>query len=165
MDVIEIFARIRKQMPAKLLMIGDGPDFHKAQRRAEELGISRDVFFLGSQQAVHELLPPADLFILPSEFESFGLANIEAMSCGVPVLSTLGSGIEEAMVNGEQGCLCPVGDVDAMAAAAIKILTDGNLHEKMKKSARARVIEHFARDKVVGMYERYYEKTLDKGKG
>ncbi|RKY29233.1 MAG: N-acetyl-alpha-D-glucosaminyl L-malate synthase BshA [Planctomycetota bacterium] len=161
-DVIEVFARIRGRMPAKLLMVGDGPDRYKAERRARELGVYRDVFFLGGRQAVADLLAPADLFILPSEFESFGLANLEAMSCGVPVISTLGSGVEEAVVNGEQGRLCRVGDVEAMAAAAVEILTDGNLHEKMKKSARARALENFAQDKIVEKYEKFYEKTLEK---
>lgn len=159
-DVIEVFARVRAKIPSRLLMIGEGPDFYKAERRAREMGVSRDIFFLGGQHAVRDLLSLADLFILPSEFESFGLANIEAMSCGVPVISTLGSGIEEAVRNGEHGFLYPVGDVEAMAEGAIKILSDGEMLAKMKKNARDRVVANFARDKVVDEYEKFYEKTL-----
>jgi len=159
-DIIEIFARVRAKIPARLLMIGDGPDFHKAEKRARELGLRKDIFFLGGQQGVSDLLQLADLFLLPSEFESFGLSNIEAMSCGVPVISTQGSGIEESVTDGAEGFLCKVGDVETMAERALRILTDGELRARMGKAARKRVAENYEKDKVVGVYEKFYEKTL-----
>jgi len=159
-DVIEIFARIRAKIPSRLLMIGDGPDFYKADRRARELGLKKDIFFLGGQQGVQDLLPLADLFLLPSEFESFGLSNIEAMSCGVPVISTMGSGIEESVTDGVEGFLCKPGDVDAMAERALKILTDSEIRARMSKAARKRVEENYDQESVVSLYEGFYERTL-----
>lgn len=161
-DVIEIFGRIRAKAPARLLMIGDGPDFYKAEKRARELGLQKDIFFLGGQQAVRELLALADVFLLPSEFESFGLANIEAMSCGAPVISTVGSGIEEVVRDGVEGFLCRVGDVDGMAERALRILTDGKLRAAMGEAARRRVVEKYEQENIVGQYEKYYEKALSR---
>jgi len=159
-DNIEVFARIRAKIPARLMMIGDGPDFYKADRRARELGLKKDVFFLGAQQGVADLLSLADIFLLPSEFESFGLSNIEAMSCGVPVISTTGSGIEESVTDGVEGFLCRAGDVDSMAERALRILTDGEVRARMGKAARKRVEENYEQENIVTLYERFYEKTL-----
>jgi N-acetyl-alpha-D-glucosaminyl L-malate synthase BshA len=164
-DVIEVFARIRAKLPARLLMIGDGPDFYKAEKRARELGLKKDIFFLGSQQAVQDLLPLADVFLLPSEFESFGLSNTEAMSCGVPVVSTSGSGIEESVADGVEGFLCKVGDVETMAERALRILTDGGLRATMGEAARKRVQDNYGQERVVAMYEEFYKRILERRQG
>lgn len=161
-DVIEIFARVRAKTPARLMMIGDGPDKRMAEKRARESGVGRDVLFLGSQHAVHDLLPLADIFLLPSEFESFGLSNVEAMACGVPVISTLGSGIGEAVSDGVEGFLCKIGDVETMAERAKRLLADADMRARMAQAARRRVKENYSRESATALYEKSYESVLAK---
>ena len=124
LDVVEIFARVARAVPARLLLIGDGPDRSAAERLALRLGIHDRIHFLGKQDNVNELLPLADLMLMPSEMESFGLAALEAMACGVPAIATRVGGVPELIDDGVNGRLFPVGDVDGMAAAAIALLTD-----------------------------------------
>jgi L-malate glycosyltransferase len=158
-DVVEIFARVRRRVPSKLVMVGDGPDRPRAMERAEELGVAQHVIFLGKHVSVDELLACADLFLLPSESESFGLAALEAMACGAPVVATAVGGLPEVVPHGEGGYLLEVGDVEAMAEVATEVLSDSPLWWKMSRAARA-VAEGFSIERVVPEYERYYEEVL-----
>ncbi|MGC4058312.1 MAG: glycosyltransferase [Chitinophagaceae bacterium] len=125
-DVIRVFASVRKQMPCKLLMIGDGPERPSAEELCRHLNICHDTRFLGKQEQVDEILSITDLFILPSEYESFGLAALEAMACGVPVISTNTGGLPEINIPGKTGFLSNVGDIDDMAKGAVSILGHRN---------------------------------------
>jgi N-acetyl-alpha-D-glucosaminyl L-malate synthase BshA len=158
-DVIRIFAAVRRAMPATLVLVGDGPDRDAAEQEADRLELGRDVRFLGKVDQVAELLRGSDLFLLPSETESFGLAALEAMACGVPVISTAVGGLPEVVVSGETGFLAPVGAVDVMAAEATAILADPERHERMRKAAATRALT-FATELVVPQYEALYEQVL-----
>ncbi|MBT8487596.1 MAG: N-acetyl-alpha-D-glucosaminyl L-malate synthase BshA [Gemmatimonadetes bacterium] len=160
-DVVETFARLVKRVDARLVMVGDGPDRPRAARRAESLGISDKVVFLGKHQSVQELVACADLFLLPSATESFGLAALEAMACGVPVVASRTGGLPEVIEDGESGFLREVGDVEAMADAGVRILTDDHLRERISNNARAAAVERFSSEAVVPRYEGYYQQVLD----
>ena len=155
-DVVSVFARARAEVPARLVLVGDGPDRSRAVHRAEELGVADDVVFLGKHASVEELLACADVFVLPSETESFGLAALEAMACGVPVVATNVGGLPEVVVDGETGHLFDVGDVDGMAGAVVRLLTDDALHATIAAAARADAAERFAPSRVVQRYESFY---------
>ncbi|MCX6350881.1 MAG: N-acetyl-alpha-D-glucosaminyl L-malate synthase BshA [Bacteroidetes bacterium] len=157
--VIEVFRRIREKMPSKLLLIGDGPERSNAEQLCRTLDICDDVRFLGKIDAVEELLSVADLFLMPSENESFGLAALEAMACEVPVVSTNAEGIPEVNVDGITGFTCNVGDVEGMAEKSIMILSDDVLHKKMKQAAFKKAHE-FSLDKIMGMYEDVYDEVI-----
>ena len=159
-DVISIFALINAEVPSKLLMVGDGPLMSLALRTSEKMGVSSDTLFLGKQNDVAGLLSIADVFLLPSESESFGLSALEAMSCQVPVIGTNSGGLPEVVEHGVTGWLEKVGDVESMAERGKQILVDHSLREKMGKKARQVAIEKFHRDKIVDIYERYYEEIL-----
>ena len=159
-DIISAFALINAEIPSKLLMVGDGPMMSVALRMVEKLEISSSVTFLGKQDDVAGLLPIADLFLIPSETESFGLSALEAMSCEVPVIGTNVGGLPEVIEHGNTGYLVEVGDVKAMAEWAKRLLKDDDLHEKMGKRARQVVLEKFHQDKIVDMYEDYYKEIL-----
>lgn len=159
-DVVEIFYNIQKEIPAKLLMIGDGPERAKAEKQAQELGISHDVRFLGKQEAVEEVLSVADLFLMPSEKESFGLAALEAMACEVPVISSNTGGLPELNVQGVTGFLSNVGDVEDMTRNSLFILDKDNL-PKFKENALKRAKE-FDISNILPLYESYYERILEK---
>ena len=159
-DVISTFDRILKNgVEAKLLMVGDGPDRQRAENRCRELKICDKVRFLGKQEQVEEVLSMSDLFLIPSGSETFGLAALEAMSCGVPVVSSNIGGLPEVNIHGETGYLCELGDVESMGECSTKILKDEKLHKKMSKAARKRA-EYFEMDRVVGIYEDYYNTIL-----
>ncbi len=160
-DVVEVFARIRHHVSARLVMVGDGPDRPRAQQRAEVLGVEDDVVFLGKHTSVDELLACADLFLLPSESESFGLAALEAMSCGVPVVASRVGGVPEVVVDGETGALLDVGDVVGMAEAAVGILDDADRWARVSGAARRLALERFDARKVVPIYEAFYREVLD----
>jgi N-acetyl-alpha-D-glucosaminyl L-malate synthase BshA len=160
LDVVEIYARVRRRVPAKLVMVGDGPERPRAVERAEELGVSDGVIFLGKHVSVDELLACADLFLLPSESESFGLAALEAMACGAPVVATRTGGLPEVLPHGEAGFLLDVGDVRGMADMAVQVLSDRPLWWKMSRAARSVAEERFSTEKVVPEYERCYEAVL-----
>ena len=136
-DVIRVFYEVRKSIPSKLLLVGDGPERDKMERLCRELGTCEDVRFLGKLEAVEEVLSVADLFIMPSEKESFGLAALEAMACQVPILTSNVGGIPELNIDGKTGFLCEVGDIDTMTKKAKFILADENL-ANFKNNALAR---------------------------
>jgi len=158
-DVIRIFYEVHKQIPSKLLLVGDGPDRPKAEKQCRNLKICDDVRFLGKLDAVEEVLSVADLFLMPSEKESFGLAALEAMACEVPVISTNAGGIPELNVNGETGFMSKVGDVADMVKNALYILDDANL-ARFKANALARA-KDFDIGKIVPLYENFYQKTIN----
>jgi N-acetyl-alpha-D-glucosaminyl L-malate synthase BshA len=159
-DVLAIFDRIRKRIPARLVLIGDGPDRSLAERLARDGGFEDRAIFLGNVAAVETILPAAHLMLLPSEYESFGLAALEAMACGVPVVGAQGGGLPEVVEDGVHGALRPVGDVDGMAEAALAILTDESLARRMSKACRERVERDYQQDAIVKRYRDLYEATL-----
>jgi L-malate glycosyltransferase len=160
-DVVEVFARIREKVAARLVLVGDGPDRPRAVQRAEVLGVRDHVAFLGKHASVEELLSCADLFLLPSENESFGLAALEAMAAGAPVVASDAGGLPEVIEHGVSGYLLPIGDVDGMADAGIRILTDEAHHAKVASAARDRTIERFSADRVVSLYEDHYRRVIE----
>ncbi len=160
-DVIEIFARISREVPARLALIGDGPDRSTAEWLAHSLGIHERVHFVGKQDRVHELLPLADLMLMPSEMESFGLAALEAMACQTPAIATQVGGVPELITNDEDGLLFPIGAVQAMAEAAIALLRDPERHEAMKLAARKTAQDRFCSTRIVPRYVDYYESLLN----
>lgn len=159
-DVINVFANIRREIPAKLLMIGDGPERTPAEKMCRELGICDDIRFLGKLEAVEEVLSVADLFIMPSEKESFGLAALEAMACEVPVISTNTGGIPELNVQGVTGFLSNIGDVEDMTRNALFILDKDNL-SRFKQNALSRAKE-FDISRILPIYEAYYQKIMER---
>lgn len=158
--VVETFAKIRQQIPARLLMVGDGPEAVAAVRLARALGIADDVEFLGEQDEVVPLLSAADVFLLPSAQESFGLASLEAMACEVPVVASAVGGLPEVIEHGVSGFLHPPDAVDAMAASGVALLTDAELHRRVSTAAHDRVRTHFCAERVVPMYEACYQELL-----
>lgn len=162
-DVIKIFHQIQQQIPAKLMMVGEGPEKEKAEYLCEELGISNQVIFFGNTQEIDKILCFTDLFLLPSETESFGLAALEAMACGVPVISSNTGGLPEVNLHGYSGFLSNVGDVSRMASFGIEILKEEKLHQQFKKQALERAKE-FDIYKILPMYETLYEKALSNKK-
>lgn len=159
-DVIKVFKNIHKEIPAKLLMIGDGPERAHAEEQCRELNISQDVRFLGKLEAVEEVLSVADLFLMPSEKESFGLAALEAMACEVPVISTNTGGIPELNISGVTGFMSNIGDVEDMTKNALIILDKNNL-PKFKENALKRAKE-FDISNILPRYEALYEKVMEK---
>jgi N-acetyl-alpha-D-glucosaminyl L-malate synthase BshA len=160
-DVIDIFDSIQKELPAKLLLIGEGPDTILARRNVNKRGLQDKVVFLGNQSQVEAVLPLSDLFLLPSEEESFGLAALEAMACGVPVIGTENTGLVEVIEHDKTGFLFPLGDTNAMAAAALKLLNDKPRLEKFKQASHRRAADNFRAEKIVGEYENYYQEILN----
>jgi N-acetyl-alpha-D-glucosaminyl L-malate synthase BshA len=158
-DVVRVFAGVRRELPATLVLVGDGPDRDAAEQEVDRLGLRRDVRFLGKVDDVAEILRGSDLFLLPSETESFGLAALEAMACAVPVLATAVGGLPEVVVHGETGFLSPKGDVEAMIANGLRVLRDGALQARMREAAARRSLE-FAADRIVPRYEQVYEDVL-----
>jgi len=159
-DVVEVFARIQARVPARLVMVGDGPERSRAVERAETLGVSDRVLFLGKHASVDELLACADLFLLPSRNESFGLAALEAMACGTPVIATNTGGLPEVMVHGETGFLFDLGAVDEMAEAGLSLLQDDQEWVRFSQAARARAVEHFSTRAVLPRYEALYREVM-----
>jgi N-acetyl-alpha-D-glucosaminyl L-malate synthase BshA len=161
-DVIEIFDRVRKQMPAKLLLIGDGPDRSVAEWLAVQKGIHEDVLFLGKQDQIYDKLGIADILLQPSELESFGLAALEAMACEVVPIATRVGGVPEVIEHGKSGYLADVGDVETMARYAIELLRDEPRLREMAKQARAVALDRFCSTKIVAQYEDFYRRVLDR---
>jgi L-malate glycosyltransferase len=159
-DIIRIFAQVRRKVPSVLVMVGDGPDRVEAQEEAQLLAVEHDVFFLGKIDAVAPLLAGADLFLLPSQSESFGLSALEALASGVPVVGSRAGGLPEVVRQNETGVLCEVGDIEAMAAAATEILSDDDKWNAMSETAAVDSRERFSRDQVVGEYEALYKSAL-----
>ncbi len=162
-DVIKVFEMVREKIPCKLLMVGDGPERVNAEQMCRELDICQDARFLGKQEAVEEILSVSDLFLIPSESESFGLAALEAMACKVPVISTNIGGLPELNIDGKTGFLNDVGDIEGMAKNAIYILEDNDRLEKFKKAALDRAKE-FDLSIILPKYETYYREIIEKSK-
>lgn len=162
-DVVKAFALTRKRVKCRLVMVGEGPELPGARKLAKDLGIEKDLLFLGRQQAVEELLACADVFILPSAYESFGLSALEAMSCGLPVLATETGGLGEVVTPGVDGWLCRVGDVECMAERACALLGNDALRGEMGQAARRKAVERFSPEKIVAQYEALYRRVLGLG--
>ena len=160
LDCLRILAEVVKRVPAHLLMVGDGPDRGRAEHLARELKLEDHVSFLGKQNHVERLLPLAHVLLMPSELESFGLAALEGMACGVVPVATEVGGVPELINHGVNGYLEPVGDVAAQAARVIALLTGDALHRKMARAARATAGDRFCTDRIIPLYERYYEQVL-----
>jgi N-acetyl-alpha-D-glucosaminyl L-malate synthase BshA len=158
--VMRIFARIAQEVPARLLLVGDGPELGTVYRLGRELNITPLVDAVGAQEAVIPLLSAADVFLLPSQQESFGLAALEAMACEVPVVASKVGGLPEVIQHGVTGFLHPLDDLDGMAASAVRLLTDQAAHEGIARASRQRVLDHFCVDRIVPLYERCYESVL-----
>lgn len=156
LDVVRIFAKVRAAVPSALVMVGDGPDRLSAEEEARALGVERDVHFLGRIDAVAPLLASADLFLLPSDRESFGLSALEALACGVPALGYDVGGITEVVTNGVTGALAPVGDLDALAAFGVGLLRDPARWRTMSDAAAADARARFSSDQIVARYEALY---------
>jgi N-acetyl-alpha-D-glucosaminyl L-malate synthase BshA len=159
-DVLAVFDQIRREVPARLLLIGDGPQRSFAERRVRELGFEDRATFLGNVAAIETVLPVAKLLLLPSDAESFGLAALEAMACGVPVIGTAAGGLPEVVEDGVCGYLKPVGDVDGMADSALMLLRDPERWKRFSSESRRRAVEEFPTDEIVSRYRRLYETTL-----
>ena len=159
-DVVEVFHRLRGRFPVRLLMVGDGPERARVEQRCRQHGSCGEVSFIGNLPLVEEVLVNADLFLLPSESESFGLAALEALACKVPVIATRAGGIPEVIADGECGLLYPVGDVAGMADGAARLLADEPLRQRFGEAARQRAVELFATPKVVAQYRALYESVL-----
>ena len=160
-DIIKIFYKIQQQIPAKLLMVGDGPEKEKAEQLCKELGIQNQVIFFGNSNEINRILSYSDLFLLPSETESFGLAALEAMAWSVPVISSNSGGLPEVNFDGVSGYLSNVGEVDEMAENALKILKDTVVLNKFKKNA-LEVAKQFDIKNILPMYEAIYEDAINK---
>ena len=161
-DVIEIFDRVRKKVPSKLLLMGDGPERSPAERLAVQKGIHRDVIFLGKQEQIGEKLAIADLLLLPSQLESFGLAALEAMASEVVPVATRVGGIPEVIEHGSTGFLAEVGDVDRMAKYAIEILGDESRLRAMGQACRKWAADHFSANSIIPQYEAFYRRVLER---
>ena len=159
-DVVDLFTLVRRQMPAKLLFVGEGPELPKIMARVREAGLAECVYFLGKQDEVAELISIADLLLLPSEKESFGLAALEAMACGVPVLASNTGGIPELIEHEVSGLMAPVGEISTMARLALSLLSDEQRLADMRQAAIARARARFSADAIVRRYEQLYEQVL-----
>lgn len=159
-DAVEIFAMVREKMKAKLVMIGDGPERSNAEYASRKLGVHDDVLFLGKQDNVQDKLGLADLFLMPSQIESFGLAALEAMACEVPVIATNAGGVPEVVESGVDGYLVEPGDVKQAGKHAIEILSRADRGREMGKVARVHARKKFCANDVIPAYEAYYQKVL-----
>ena len=164
-DVVEIFALVREKMPAKLVLVGDGPDRGAAEYLARKKKLSKDVIFLGKQDNVQEKLCAADLFLLPSDLESFGLAALEAMACEVPVIASDVGGLPEVVTHGVDGYLVPPRDVAAAAKYAIEILSLADRGREMGKLARINARNKYCANDIIPQYEAYYRAVLESAVG
>jgi len=160
LDCVRILAEVRKSVPARLLMVGDGPDRSAAEHLARQLRVEHDVLFLGKQNHVERLIPQAHVLLMPSELESFGLAALEAMACGVVPVCTRVGGVPELITDGDDGFLEMPGDIAALAARTVALLSDDALHERMSKAGRWTAAERFCSDKIIPRYEQYYEDVV-----
>ncbi len=159
-DVVRIFDRVRQKIPSRLVLVGDGPDRSNCEQLARELEIFHEIKFLGKQIELVPLLSASDLFLIPSQSESFGLSALEAMSCGTPVISSSVGGLPELIHHGVTGYIAEIGDVDRMARYAVDLLSNPSKYELFSAAARRRAVEMFDISKIVDRYESYYEQVL-----
>jgi N-acetyl-alpha-D-glucosaminyl L-malate synthase BshA len=159
-DVVRIFARVRESIDARLVLVGDGPEYGRTRELVETLGLAEYVRYVGVVDDVAPLLAAADVLLLPSETESFGLVALEAMASGVPVVASDVGGLPEVVEHGVTGFLAPVGDVDAMAGCCLQLLADRDLAATYAANARKRAAEKFDYKMIIPLYERIYERLL-----
>ncbi|MDP2037702.1 MAG: N-acetyl-alpha-D-glucosaminyl L-malate synthase BshA [Ignavibacteria bacterium] len=159
-DTIRILEKVKKEIPAKLVLVGDGPDRSECERLARELDIQKDVIFLGKQDALAEILNAADIFLMPSQSESFGLSALEAMACGKPVISSSVGGLPELVTHNETGYIAEIGDVERMSKYAVDLLTNEKKYNIFAKNSLDRAVNHFDKTLVLPKYIEYYEKVL-----
>lgn len=161
-DCVFILQKILKELPAKLIFVGDGPDRPNCERLVRDLDLAKSVIFLGKQDALPEILNACDLFLLPSQSESFGLSALEAMACGLPVVSSSVGGLPELIEHNKTGFICEIGDIDRMAKYAIELLTNSKKYFLFSQASVQRAINEFNKDKIVSQYENYYRKIIAK---
>ncbi|MEP6991692.1 MAG: N-acetyl-alpha-D-glucosaminyl L-malate synthase BshA, partial [bacterium] len=159
-EIVQIYARIAREVPSVLIMVGDGPDRVLAEQEARDLGVADDVFFLGKLESVAPLLSSADVFLLPTKSESFGLSALEALACGVPVIGARSGGLPEVVRDGETGFLREAGDVEGMAAAGIALLTDERRWAEVSALAASDARDRFGQEAVVAQYEAFYRRAI-----
>lgn len=159
-DTIRIFEKIQKEIPSKLILVGDGPDRSECERLSRQLDLMDSVKFLGKQEGLVEILSSSDLFLIPSQSESFGLAALEAMACGLPVISSSVGGLPELVKHNETGFIAEIGDVDRMAKYALELLSNEKKYKLFSENSRERALNKFDKSKVVPLYEEYYELIL-----
>ena len=159
-DTIRILEKVKKEIPAKLVLVGDGPDRSECERLARELNIHQDVIFLGKQDALAEILNAADIFLMPSQSESFGLSALEAMACAKPAISSSVGGLPELVIHNETGYIAEIGDVERMSKYAVDLLTNEKKYNIFAKNSLDRAVNHFDKDLVLPKYIEYYEKVL-----
>lgn len=160
-DAIRVLAKVKKEIPTKLVLVGDGPDRSECERLTRELDLQKDVIFLGKQDGLTEILNASDLFMMPSQSESFGLSALEAMACGLPVVSTSVGGLPELNIHNETGYIAEIGDIDRMAKYAVELLTNERRYNTFSKNARDRAVKNFDKKLVLPKYVEYYEKILN----
>ncbi|MCX7834004.1 MAG: N-acetyl-alpha-D-glucosaminyl L-malate synthase BshA [Ignavibacteria bacterium] len=160
-DVIKIFHKVSEKIPSVLILIGDGPERSECEKLVRELNLTSKVMFMGKQDSISELLSISDIFLMPSESESFGLSALEAMSTSIPVISTNIGGLPELNINGKTGFTAKVGDIESMASFTIQLLTNEAEYKKFSENARKRA-EEFRSENIIPKYEKYYEKILNK---
>jgi N-acetyl-alpha-D-glucosaminyl L-malate synthase BshA len=159
-DTIRIFEKVQKQIPAKLVLVGDGPDRSECERLCRQLELCDKVRFLGKQDGLVEILASSDLFLIPSQSESFGLAALEAMSCGLPVISSSVGGLPELVRHNETGYIAEIGDIERMAKYSVELLSNVKKYKLFSVKARERAVNKFDQSKVIPLYEEYYKQTL-----
>jgi len=159
-DTIKIFEQVQKEIPSKLLLVGDGPDRSECERLCRQLELCDKVKFLGKQEALVDILSASDVFLIPSQSESFGLAALEAMSCGVPVISSSVGGLPELVSHNKSGFIAEIGDIDRMAKYVIDLLSNERKYKLFSKNARERAVNKFDISKVIPIYEEYYKTIL-----
>ncbi len=160
-DTIKVLELVRKEVDAKLVLVGDGPDRSDCERLARELGLDNSVMFLGKQEGLVDILNASDLFVIPSQSESFGLAALEAMGCGLPVISSSVGGLPELVRHNETGFISEIGDIERMAKYSIDLLSNERKHKMFSEKARERAVKSFDTSVVLPQYENYYKKVLE----
>ncbi len=160
-DTIKILKKVIEDVPAKLILVGDGPDRSECERLCRQLDLCDEVKFLGKQEGLVEILNSADLFLIPSQSESFGLAALEAMSCGLPVISSSVGGLPELISHNETGFIAEIGDVDRMAKYAVDLLRNDRKYKLFSKNARDRAVNKFDKSKIIPIYEEFYKSVLN----
>ena len=159
-DSIRIFEKVQKEIPSKLILVGDGPDRSECERLARQLNLGDSVKFLGKQEALVEILSSSDIFLIPSQSESFGLAALEAMSCGLPVISSSVGGLPELVRHNETGFIAEIGDIERMAKYTLELLSNEKKYNLFSENSRQRAVTKFDKSKVIPLYEEYYEQIL-----
>lgn len=160
-DTIRILEKVKKEIPTRLVLIGDGPDRSECERLARDLDLHKEVLFLGKQDGLTEILNAADLFLMPSQSESFGLSALEAMACGIPVVSSSVGGLPELNIHNETGYIAEIGDIDRMAKYTVELLTNEKRYKSFSKNSRERAVKYFDKNLIVPKYVEYYEKILN----